>query len=191
MNKKTLIVILTLVSLFVIFKFSFPVEKSFNTSLTKEVVLALKNKDAEQLSTFIHQVKGVRFSPYAYVGNEDKTMTVEEIKNFFTDKKKYNWGVYDGSGESIIFTPKEYYQRFIYNVDYLNAPQVSYDKTLGQGNTINNAREFYPGATIIEYHFPGIDPQYQGMDWTSLRLVFQKEGNTWYLVGIIKDNWTI
>jgi len=43
----------------------------------------------------------------------------------------------------------------------------------------------------VEYHFPGIDPQYGGLDWRSLRLVFQQSGGEWYLVGIIHDQWTI
>jgi (p)ppGpp synthase/HD superfamily hydrolase len=29
------------------------------------------------------------------------------------------------------------------------------------------------------------------MDWRSLRLVFEKKNDIWYLVGIIHDQWTI
>jgi hypothetical protein len=29
------------------------------------------------------------------------------------------------------------------------------------------------------------------MDWRSLRLVFMQDGGTWYLAGIIHDQWTI
>jgi hypothetical protein len=43
---------------------------------------------------------------------------------------------------------------------------------------------------IVEYYFPGFDLQLQGMDWRSLRLVFTLYDNTWYLVGIIHDQWT-
>jgi hypothetical protein len=43
---------------------------------------------------------------------------------------------------------------------------------------------------IVEYYFPGFDPQYGGMDWRSLRLVFSDHGGTWYLAGIIHDEWT-
>ena len=32
---------------------------------------------------------------------------------------------------------------------------------------------------------------FDGMDWKSLRLVFQEKDNIWYLVGIIHDGWTI
>jgi (p)ppGpp synthase/HD superfamily hydrolase len=29
------------------------------------------------------------------------------------------------------------------------------------------------------------------MDWRSLRLVFEKKDDIWYIVGIIHDQWTI
>jgi hypothetical protein len=43
----------------------------------------------------------------------------------------------------------------------------------------------------MEYHFSGFEAQYEGMDWESLRLVFIQEDSTWYLVGIVHDEWTI
>ena len=69
--------------------------------------------------------------------------------------------------------------------------EVGFDQTVGQGNTINNIIEVYPEAVVVEYHFEGFDPQYAGMDWRSLRLVFEESGGTWYLVGIVHDEWTI
>ncbi len=59
------------------------------------------------------------------------------------------------------------------------------------GNSIDNSQEYYPGAMVVEYHFPGFDPQYGGLDWASLRLVFQEFEGRWVLVGIIHDEWTI
>jgi (p)ppGpp synthase/HD superfamily hydrolase len=44
---------------------------------------------------------------------------------------------------------------------------------------------------MVEYHFSGFDPKYEGMDWRSLRLVFEEKDNIWHLVGIIHDQWTI
>jgi hypothetical protein len=43
----------------------------------------------------------------------------------------------------------------------------------------------------IEYYFSGFDPQYGGMDWRSLRLVFIKDSNNWYLAAIVHGEWTI
>jgi hypothetical protein len=43
---------------------------------------------------------------------------------------------------------------------------------------------------IVEYYFPGFDPQYGGMDWRSLKLVFSQADGSWNLAGIIHDEWT-
>jgi hypothetical protein len=168
-----------------------PTDKSFNPNLATEVIHALKNQDGAALAMLVSPGRGVRFSSSAYVSDSDQVFTRDELRDFFTNKNIYTWGVTDGEGADIRLTPMEYYKKYIYDADYANAPQVSYNQVLGQGNTTNNAAEFYPDSMIVEYYFPGFDTQAAGMDWTSLRLVFQKEANTWYLSGIIKDNWTI
>jgi hypothetical protein len=43
----------------------------------------------------------------------------------------------------------------------------------------------------VEYHFSGFDKKFEGMDWASLKLVFENSNNEWYLVGIVHDQWTI
>jgi hypothetical protein len=43
---------------------------------------------------------------------------------------------------------------------------------------------------VVEYYFPGFDPQYEGMDWRSLRLIFLQDNDVWYLAGIVHDQWT-
>ena len=63
----------------------------------------------------------------------------------------------------------DYYKRFIYDADFLNAEQVGYNKVLGHGNTLNNSFDVYKNSIIVEYYFSGFDPQYEGIDWRSLR----------------------
>ena len=157
-----------------------------------ETITAWRNKDAVKLSRLAHPTKGIRFSPYAYVNvKQDMVRKASQMRTFFRTTRRYLWGSYDGSGEPIDLTPAAYYKRFIYEHDFAKAKQIGYNKTLGQGNTPHNSGQVYPGATIVEYHFPGFDPQYGGMDWRSLRLVFERKGNVWYLVGVIHAEWTI
>ena len=56
---------------------------------------------------------------------------------------------------------------------------------------IENQFEIYDNAIVVEYYFPGFNPDYAGMDWESLRLVFEQYENDWKLVGIIHNQWTI
>ena len=166
--------------------------KSIIEERSKGVLAAIKNYDLEKLANAIHPDKGVRFSPYGYVDvKNDLVFTADEVKKLANDPKQYHWGYYDGIGDPITLSFSDYHKKFIYDVDFVNAEEVGYNKTLGFGNSLNNSFEVYKNSIIVEYYFSGFDPQYEGMDWRSLRLVFEKKGDIWYLVGIIHDQWTI
>jgi hypothetical protein len=158
--------------------------------LSGQVLQALKSQDFILLSSYVHPGDGVRFSPYAYVQDTDQVFTNEKVANILADRSVYTWGAYSGTGEPINLSFLDYYSKFIYDEDFANAPQVTLNHRLSSGNSIDNSPEFYPGSMIVEYYFPGFDPQYGGMDWRSLRLAFSEENNTWYLVAIIHDEWT-
>ena len=159
-----------------------------------QAVMALKERDLDELAGLVHPAKGVRFSPYTYVRvgpGGDLVFSAAQIPGLLADPTVYHWGVFDGSGEPIDLTFAAYYERFIYDADFARPDAVGLDETVGQGNTINNIAEVYPEGVMVEYHFEGFDPQYAGLDWRSLRLVFEAHGGTWYLVGIVHDEWTI
>lgn len=157
-----------------------------------QVINLVKNKDMEALAKFIHPEQGVRFTLYSFVNkDEDVVFDKEKIKKFFQDESKYVWGYFDGSGDVVELTPADFYAEFIYNHDYANAEQIGYNTTLSGGNTLNNQFEVYENPIIVEYYFPGFDPQYEGLDWQSLSLVFEQEDSSWYLVGIIHNRHTV
>ena len=155
-----------------------------------EVVSALKDKDMTRLSTYVDPQLGLRFSPYAAVKDTDLVFPLETVAGLMSDSTVFTWGAYQATGEPIELTFADYYAKFIYDVDFTNAPQVALNHRLGVSTTLDNSHEFYTNAMIVEYYFPGFDPQLEGMDWRSLRLVFQQSNDTWYLVGIIHDQWT-
>ena len=165
---------------------------------TAGIIMALKNRNLENLSRFVHPDKGVRFSPYTYMRVEpgspegaDLVFSSAHIAEFFADQTAYNWGQFDGSGEPINLTFEAYFERFIYDADFARPHAVGYNEIIGWGNTINNIAEVYPSAVTIEYHFEGFDPTFAGLDWRSLRLVLEEKEGAWYLVGIVHDEWTI
>ncbi len=156
----------------------------------KNVISALRNADFSQLSTYTHPEKGIRFSPYIYVQKDSHLVfKVDSIKNLLNDTKVYTWGTYDGSGFPIELTPKEYYDQFVYSRDFANVAKITYND-ISNYNT-QKILETYPQSTIVEYYYPGTDPKFEGMDWQSLRLVFEEFNGTWYLVGIVHDEWMI
>lgn len=155
-----------------------------------QVMHALANKDLESLAGFVHPEMGVRFSPYAYVQEDQLVFFPDELPNLAGSDVVYTWGVYDGRGNPIDLTFDGYFEEFVYSSDFARPEQMAVNERISQGNSIDNIAEFYPGSSFVEYHFSGFDPQYEGMDWQSLRLVFVWEGDAWRLVGIVHDQWT-
>lgn len=156
-----------------------------------KLINAISEKNAEMVLEFIHPVKGVRFTPYTNVSlKTDKVFSREEFKEFFNDQSVYFWGYYDGSSEEIYLTPSEYYEKFIYSKDFKNAKEVGYNEVLSSGNVVENQFKVYESPIIVEYYLSG-EPKYEGLDWQSLRLVFEKYEKDWKLVGIIHNQWTI
>ncbi|MTI80879.1 MAG: hypothetical protein FH758_08345 [Firmicutes bacterium] len=156
-----------------------------------KVINAIKEKDMGTVSSFVHPDKGVRFTPYTHVSlDDDIVFSKKQIQNFFKDEEKYIWGHYDGKGNEIKLTPSEYYEEFIYTADFVNAEEVGYNTILSSGNMLENQFEVYENSIVVEYYFSG-DYEYQGMDWESLRLVYEEYEGTWFLVGIIHNQWTI
>ena len=156
-----------------------------------QVVEALHDRDLDRLASLVHPMLGIRFSPYAFVREADITVTVEDVPNLFSEDTVHPWGIYDGSGAPIELTFAQYYDQFIYDQDFTNAEEIGYDRRIGgEGGTINNIPDFYPGGVMVEFHFTGFNPDYGGLDWRSLRLVFVEYGEAWFLIGIVHDEWT-
>ncbi|WP_339317149.1 hypothetical protein [Paenibacillus sp. FSL R10-2734] len=163
------------------------------TEAASTVMNALKNKDMNQLAAWVHSEKGLRFSPYAYVDTKnDIVFTKSEVEVLMNDTTKRVWRTFAGSGDLIELTFADYYKQFVYDADFIQTAEIAVNKGLGQGTTINNLNEVYPKEQydFVEYHIAGIDPSVEGMDWRSLRLVFEKIGEDHALVGIIHDQWT-
>jgi hypothetical protein len=158
----------------------------------RDLVAMLEEADYEALSRHVHPARGLVFSPYGHV---DLTSAVhlsrEEVARLGKDALPRTWGTADGTGDPIRLTFADYAERYVYDRDYAEAPQVAVDQRLGQGNTLHNLEDAFPGSAFVEFHFPGEDPQYGGMDWRSLRLVFEELGNRWWLIGVVHDEWTI
>lgn len=172
-----------------------PLDKGDNTLLLEranQVLEALKTEDYAALSELVHPQRGVTLTPYSTVDpTRDNVLTQAGVAKLATDDQVRLWGLYDGSGNPIRCTGTEYFDRYVFNADYTEAPRVGIDTILISGNALENVAAAYPDGRFVEYHFPGIDPALEGFDWCSLKLVFEVWDNDWYLVGLIHGEWTI
>ena len=159
---------------------------------TFEITTLLDKKDYIRLADFFHPTEGVRFTPYGYIDTtKDIKLTKDQFLSQLKSKSKKHWGSYDGSGDPINLTVEEYLKKFVYDVKFLQPEQLSVNKALGQGNSLDNLSAIYPDASYTESYFSGFDKKYGGLDWRSLRLIFKQQGGQIYLVGVIHGQWTI
>ncbi|NMO94248.1 hypothetical protein [Paenibacillus lemnae] len=157
------------------------------------VLRALKSGDMETVAAWAHPERGVRFSPYAYIDpKKDQVLTREEMSDVMSSNTARKWGEFAGSGKEIELTYADYHEKFVYDANFFDDAEVGLNKSLGEGTTVNNLNEVYPKEThdFVEYHIEGVNPEYGGVDWRSLRLVFEKNGMDRSLVGIVHDEWT-
>ena len=144
------------------------------------------------LASYIHPERGVTFTPYSTVDPEtDLTFTPSQIKGLAQDQTVYTWGFEDGRGDPIKLTILQYLERYVYDTDYTQAPEIGVDRIITGGNALENLAEAYPGCRFVDFGFPSADPANDGLDWTSLKLVFQPEETRWLLVGVVHGEWTI
>ncbi|MGR9045812.1 MAG: hypothetical protein ACU83N_10980 [Gammaproteobacteria bacterium] len=160
--------------------------------LARRTLQAFNTQDGKKLAALVHPQKGVRFSPSAYIDvANDVVFSRIQVETFWTDEKSYTWGFEEGTGEPIDMTPSQYFRAYIMDRDFLNPSSISVNSDRAAGTTSNNAASVYPEATRVEYFIESsvrdVEP---ALDWTALRLVFERSGGDWYLVGVIHDEWT-
>ncbi len=160
-------------------------------AVAQEVVLAFEKKDYNELIKYFSD-KGVVFSPYATLSpKKQMRFTADEFLAAVKSNKEFKWGQYDGTGEEIKLSVAAYLKKFVTKANFSEAEAISFDAVMKRGNSINNIFDVYPNAHYVEFHFSGLDPKYEGMDWTSLRLVFERIGEEYYLIAVVQDQWTV
>jgi len=152
----------------------------------------LQQGNWSELASYVHPDRGVTFTPYSTVDpDSDLNFTAGQIKGLAQDQTVYTWGFVDGRGVPIQMTMTQYLERYVYDKDYTLVPEIGVDRIMTGGNALENLPEAYPGCRFVDFSFPSSDPVNDGLDWSSLKLVFQPEGERWYLVGIVHGEWTI
>jgi len=167
------------------------IDRSDFTGSLHTVLLALKNQDFAILKQFVWP-QGLRFSPYEYINTEtDVILDTQIVENAATISRSYVWWLSDGKWDPIDLWIGQYFENFVNDADYQNAPEVLYNQSSQRGNTTNNIAQVYTWKSWVEFYFSWFNPQYEGMDRKSLTLVFEKTNGQWYLIWVVHAAWTI
>ena len=160
-------------------------------NMSAEILRSVKTRDYEKLASFIHPLEGVLFSPYAYIDTTGyRKIFKNELVLLAKQNKRVDWNTSWEEDKPELMTIDQYFKKFVYDVDFLNAQSRSLNKFHSQGTERNNITEVYPGCDVVEFFFPGFEKQYEGLDFRGLRLVFKIYNNTPYIVAIVHDQWT-
>ena len=152
------------------------------------VVQALRTQDYSAAAALVHPERGVTFTPYSTVDFDvNRTLTADQVRDLTKDDAVYTWGIQDGRGDPINMTAQQYFSAFVCDRDYTKASLIGIDQIMLSGNALENLTDAYPGCRFVDFTIPGTD----GLDWSSLKLVFQPGDTSWYLVGVVHGQWTI
>ena len=121
--------------------------------------------------------------------NNNVILEKKEFIKTYEKNEELIWGTYDGTGARILLTFDDYFDKFVYDSDYINY-EPNYDSIMGTGNTYENINSIFPDAQVVEYYTPGTE-KYSYLDWKSLRLVYEMYKGKYYLVAIVHNEWTI
>lgn len=155
-----------------------------------EILQSLKNKDYKTFASWIHPEKGIRFSMYAFVDlKEDKHFSKADFEKYQPTKTLFTWGAEDGSGDPYKATINDYLGKWVFSRDF-TASKYTLNTFTGGGNSMNNLKEIYPKADFTENYVKGTE-KYGGMDWKTVRFVFEEYQDQYYLVAVVNDQWTI
>jgi hypothetical protein len=160
------------------------------TTLGDSILTIIKRGEYARLTEFIDPATGIRLSPYGHVDTSKNLLLSEpQFLDLVKTQRTVNWGTSQGSGDPINLTLNDYFKKFVYDADFVHAEKVSVNKIIGPDSLSSNLTPVYPDCSFVQYYFSGLNKKYEGMDWKSLTLVFKKDGDKNFLVGLVHDQW--
>jgi len=163
------------------------------TALAFRVLEYIRDENFKALSEIVHPDFGVVFSPGATINlTANRRFNADQIAVFGSDNTVYVWGVVSDTGEPIELTPVDYFSQFVYSDDYSNASIIGVDHIVRSGNALENITEEFPGIRFVDFHIPGGDRDTpEDLNWSSLRLGFEKLDDLLWLTVVVHSTWTV
>ncbi len=158
--------------------------------ITTQLVSDWKAGNAWRIAARVHPRKGVRFSAYFEDCINPKSIVFDcaKMRAFWTTRRVYTWGYYDGSGDRIRTTPSRYCREWIFDHDFSGPDRIVMERETGSSIDSRHLRTAYPRGRAVEYF---VDPTEGHMDWAALAFVLERYRGRWCLVGVLHRTWQI
>lgn len=154
--------------------------------LAQTIVARLAAKDLAAVAPHVHPTKGLALLPFAAPMDRPRTIPAAELAAARADTKTHAWGTHLASGERINLTFAAYYDDFVYDAPFVDVAP-SPPKAAKDVNRV--LAGLFGEATSIEFRVPGTE-EFGGMNWQSLRLLFEKVEGAPKLVALVHDQHT-
>lgn len=153
-----------------------------------DVAEAVVAGDYAGLSRYVSD-KGLLLVPFSTVEfDRNLLFTSSEVRSFAALKNKYIFGADPVTSQPIEMTVAEYMNAFLRTSDYTAAPMLGVNTVLKRGNAVENVAEAFPDGIFVDFFFP--PSQSGGIDWSSLKVVFEVTNGRYHLVALIRSVYT-
>ncbi len=140
----------------------------------------------DELTEYIHPQKEIVMTwNVLFGGKEDLTFTRSDIKNIDKNRfKKIHWGYTYGKGNEVRMSLYDY-------ISKLTKPF----NTISKMEKLKTLKGFYCPSGIecrgYEVFWINESSETKEYDWQGLVVIFEKYRGKWYVVGLLRDRWTI
>jgi hypothetical protein len=157
-------------------------------SETDGLVSVLKTADLKALASYVHPISGVNV--------DGVTLTRPNLLDPDFGEKVFTWRgelIHEGySEETPSSSVKEYVKKALYSKDYLALGKISFGESfVGPGGSVergfSQAFNGRPGSLFVDYFVAGEGKENIG--WKTLRLIFEKMNDRWFLADVVVMGW--
>ncbi len=133
----------------------------------------------------IHPKKGVRMTWNTYFDvRGDILFTRSDIKRYIKNpSKKIFWGYTDGKGDEVYLNLRDYMLKLTKPIDINRVEELTNLKRFNC--SLKHQCKGYELFWINE------KPEKTYQDWQGLVVIVEKYQGKWYVVGLLRDRWTI
>lgn len=157
------------------------------TALLERFRRAVAEEDGKALLELVHPDRGLRVRLNWW--NEEVRFDGPDMQTIFNAQKKYDWGMNEGSGESIRGSFSEIVMPFLER-DLLGASEQRCDEGLfGPTAGLTNLPEGYAPVRFYSLHRPA--PAEQELDWGTWVIGVERWEGRYYVSYLVHYRWEI